>query len=293
MKPGTKLLQQWLTEAHFQRLRRIRNPALHEFVAEFVELCAPDSVFVSTGSEEDRRYIRQAALRNRQEARLAIAGHTIHFDSQADQARDKRETQFLLRVGENLGPEINSLEKAGLEEMRLLLRNSMTGRQMFVLFYCLGPVGSPFSIPCVQITDSAYVAHSEDLLYRPGYEEFVPLGEQAQLFKVVHSQGRLEQGGLGLQVSADIAKRRVYIDLENEVIYSVNTQYGGNSIGPKKLAMRLAIRRASREGWLTEHMLIVGVRGPNGRVSYLTGAFPSLCGKNLHRHRAGRNHPGR
>ncbi|MBC7187236.1 MAG: phosphoenolpyruvate carboxykinase, partial [Calditrichaeota bacterium] len=242
MTPTIKLLQQRLSEDHFQRLERIRNPALHEFVAEFVELCAPDSVFVSTGSEEDRNYIRQAALLNREEARLAIAGHTIHFDSPADQARDKRGTQFLLRPGENLGPEINSLEReAGLEEIRPLLRNSMAGRQMFVLFYCLGPIGSPFSIPCVQLTDSAYVAHSEDLLYRPGYEEFVRLGERAQFFKVMHSQGRLEQGGLGLMVSADIAKRRVYIDLENEVIYSVNTQYGGNSIGLKKLAMRLAI----------------------------------------------------
>jgi phosphoenolpyruvate carboxykinase (GTP) len=80
-------------------------------------------------------------------------------------------------------------------------------------------------------------------------------------------------------VSKNIEKRRVYIDLEDEVIYSANTQYGGNTIGLKKLAMRLAINRASREGWLTEHMLVMGVNGPKGRTSYFTGAFPSMCGK--------------
>ncbi|MBA7696374.1 hypothetical protein ES703_105021 [subsurface metagenome] len=85
--------------------------------------------------------------------------------------------------------------------------------------------------------------------------------------------------GLGLGVSKNIDRRRVYIDLEDEVIYSTNTQYGGNTIGLKKLAMRLAINRASKEGWLTEHMLIMGVHGPKGRVSYLLGAFPSMCGK--------------
>jgi phosphoenolpyruvate carboxykinase (GTP) len=87
------------------------------------------------------------------------------------------------------------------------------------------------------------------------------------------------EAGLGLRVSKHIEKRRVYIDLEDEIIYSVNTQYGGNSIGLKKLAMRLAIKRASKEGWLTEHMLIMGIYGPGGRKSYFTGAFPSMCGK--------------
>jgi len=77
----------------------------------------------------------------------------------------------------------------------------------------------------------------------------------------------------------NLDKRRIFIDLEEDVVYSTNTQYGGNTIGLKKLAMRLAINRGSKEGWLTEHMLIMGVRGPKGRVTYFTGAFPSLSGK--------------
>ncbi|MFB6216685.1 MAG: phosphoenolpyruvate carboxykinase domain-containing protein, partial [Candidatus Aenigmatarchaeota archaeon] len=80
-------------------------------------------------------------------------------------------------------------------------------------------------------------------------------------------------------VPKDLDKRRVYTDLETNTVFSTNTQYGGNVLGPKKLAMRLAIRRGSREGWLTEHMFIMGVHGPEGRVSYYTGAFPSGCGK--------------
>ncbi len=280
MRESGEALDARLDPQQRAKLERIKNPFLHQFLASVVDLCAPAKIFVSTGSEADRQYVRQMAQTRREEAPLAIPGHTIHFDSARDQARDKRGTQFLLPPGLDLGPEINSVDRAqGLQEIRSLLRGSMAGREMFVLFYCLGPLGSAFSIPCVQITDSAYVAHSEDLLYRAGYEEFVRLGPEVPFFKVVHAQGRLEESGLGLLVSADIDKRRVFIDLEEELIYSVNTQYGGNSIGLKKLAMRLAIRRGSREGWLTEHMLIVGVHGPGGRITYFTGAFPSLCGK--------------
>jgi phosphoenolpyruvate carboxykinase (GTP) len=150
---------------------------------------------------------------------------------------------------------------------------------MFVKFYCLGPKKSRFSITCVQITDSAYVGHAEDLLYRQGYDEFVRQGPSVKFFKFVHSQGETQEVGLGLHVSKNIDKRRVYIDLEDEIIFSVNTQYGGNTIGLKKLAMRLAINRASKEGWLTEHMFIGGIYGPSGRISYLMGAYPSMCGK--------------
>jgi phosphoenolpyruvate carboxykinase (GTP) len=87
------------------------------------------------------------------------------------------------------------------------------------------------------------------------------------------------EAGLGLLVSKDIEKRRVYIDLEGDIIFSTNTQYGGNTLGLKKLAMRLAIKRGSKEGWLTEHMLLMGVHGPAGRTTYFSGAFPSMCGK--------------
>jgi phosphoenolpyruvate carboxykinase (GTP) len=119
------------------------------------------------------------------------------------------------------------------------------------------------------------VAHNEFLLYRPGYKEFIRQGCEARFFKFVHSQGEVD----ARKVSKNIDKRRIYIDPEDDIVYSVNTQYGGNSIGLKKLAMRLSINRCVKEGWLTEHMLIMGIHGPKNRVTYFTGAFPSLCGK--------------
>jgi phosphoenolpyruvate carboxykinase (GTP) len=116
------------------------------------------------------------------------------------------------------------------------------------------------------------------LLYRQGYEEFIRRASQGtpnKFYKFVHSQGEVDER----KVSKNLDKRRVYIDLYDDMVYSTNTQYGGNSIGLKKLAMRLAIFQASQEGWLTEHMLILGIRGPENRITYFTGAYPSMCGK--------------
>ena len=265
-----------LGEKNYQKLIEIDNPGLHQFIAKYVELCNPDKVFVCTDSPADIQYVRQEAIRAGEEMELAIAGHTVHFDGYYDQARDKNNTKFLLPPGVDLGANLNAMDRGeGLKEIHSILKDIMRGHQLFVRFFCLGPLKSQFSIPAVQLTDSGYVAHSEDLLYRQGYEEFVRLGGATQFFKFVHSAGELDER----MTSKNIDKRRVYIDLEDETVYSVNTQYGGNTIGLKKLAMRPAINRASKEGWLNEHMFIMAVHGPSGRKTYFTGAFPSLCGK--------------
>lgn len=274
------LLKSRLSEKGFKALMKIDNPPLHQFIAEYIDLLNPASVVVCTDSLKDIQYTREAALNQKGEAPLAVKGHTVHFDGFYDQARDKARTKFLVPKGVNLGPEINAMDREeGLKEIRSILENIMEGHELFVKFFSLGPMNSVFTIPCVQLTDSSYVAHSEDLLYRQGYQEFVRLGKAAHFFKFVHSQGEVVEAGLGLKVSKNIEKRRVYIDLEDEIIYSTNTQYGGNTIGLKKLAMRLAINRASKKDWLTEHMLVMGVKSPQNRVSYFTGAFPSMCGK--------------
>ena len=265
-----------LDEESYRKLMRIDNPELHQFIAKYIELCNPDKVFVCTDSPEDIRYVREEATRAGEEEKLALDGHTVHFDGYYDQARDKENSKFLLPEGVDLGSDINAMDRVeGLNEIHDILKEIMRGHLLFVRFFCLGPLKSEFSIPAVQLTDSAYVAHSEDLLYRPGYEELVRLGAAARFLKFVHSAGELDER----KTSKNIDKRRVYIDLEDETVYSANTQYGGNTIGLKKLAMRPAINRASKEGWLTEHMFIMGVRGPKDRITYFTGAFPSLCGK--------------
>jgi phosphoenolpyruvate carboxykinase (GTP) len=274
------ILKSKLDDGQYKKLMKIDNSEVHGFIAKFVKICNPSKVFISTDAPEDLQYIRDAAVRDKGEAKLAHPNHTVHFDGFYDQARDKPRTKFLLPEDVNLGREINATARdEGLKEIYSIMENIMEGREMFIKFFCLGPLNSVFTITCVQITDSAYVAHSEDLLYRQGFSEFVRQGPSAKFFKFVHSQGETQNAGLGLQVSKNIEKRRVYIDLEDEIIYSANTQYGGNTIGLKKLAMRLAINRASKEGWLTEHMFIGGINGPEGRVSYFMGAYPSMCGK--------------
>ncbi|MFC1739215.1 phosphoenolpyruvate carboxykinase (GTP) [Planctomycetota bacterium] len=270
-----KLLKEKLTKQNHAKLTSLANPKMHKFVADAIELANPSSVFICTDSPVDAEYIRRLAIENGEEKPLNIKGHTCHFDGYHDQARDKAKTKYLLDAGSDLGESLNSVEKtAGIEEVRGFLKDSMAGREMLICFYCLGPTDSVFSIPAVQITDSPYVAHSENILYRKGYEYFRQIGSSENFFRFLHSEGELENA-----VSKNIDKRRVYIDLEEGIVYSVNTQYGGNTIGLKKLSLRLAINRASKEGWLAEHMFVMGAHGPNGRVTYFSGAFPSACGK--------------
>lgn len=109
---------------------------------------------------------------------------------------------------------------------------------------CLGPVNSDCSVYAVQITDSAYVAHSEDILYRPAYKIFKD-NHDLEFFKYVHSAGVLDQ----FHTSKNIDKRRAYVDFFENTVFNANTQYAGNTVGLKKLSLRLAIRKADKEGW--------------------------------------------
>jgi len=271
-----KTLRSKLDAANFAKLAAVENDKLHAFVARAVELCGPDSVFVASDDPADAAYIRELALKNGEEKPLATGGHTIHYDGYYDQARDKARTKYLLPEGTDLGERINSMDKPeGLAEITGFFKGAMKGRQALVRFFCLGVPDSVFAIPVVQVTDSAYVAHSEDLLYRSGYEEFRRRGDAPDFFRILHSAGELGEN----MASVEVEKRRVYIDLEEELVYSVNTQYAGNTVGLKKLSLRLALRKAAREGWLAEHMFLMGACGPGSRVTYFLGAFPSACGK--------------
>ena len=271
----TEILKAKFDKKSYKKLMQIDNQKLHQFIEKYIELCNPDEAFVCSDSLEDIQRIREDAINSGEEKKLALNGHTAHFDGYYDQARDKKHTKLLFPQSANLDPNLNVIDrKEGLDEIHTLLKNIMQGHKLYVCFFCLGPVDSEFSIPCVQLTDSSYVAHSESLLYRGGYEKFKKLGASEHFFRFLHSEGELQKG-----TSLNIDKRRIYIDTKEDVTYSVNTQYGGNTIGLKKLAMRLAINKASREGWLTEHMFVMGVHGPNNRITYFTGAFPSGCGK--------------
>ncbi len=276
MSNAKELLKKKLTAENYSRLMAVDNVKIHEFVAHAIELTGPETVFVCTDSEQDVKYVRKMAVESGEERPLETPGHTYHFDGPNDQGRDREITKYLVPKTETLSKALNQIEREeGLAEIRGLLKDCMKGRTMILRFLSLGPTGSVFGIPCVQATDSWYVAHSEDLLYRSAYRQFCKIGKDENVFCFLHSAGELDEN----MVSVDVENKRVYMDYTKDTIYSVNTQYGGNTMGLKKLALRLAIRKADREGWLAEHMFISGVHGPGGRKTYLAGAFPSACGK--------------
>jgi phosphoenolpyruvate carboxykinase (GTP) len=258
-----------------KKLDDLGDERVNEFVASAIELCSPESIFVCTDSAEDLAKVRSMSVEAGEEHKLAVEGHTYHFDGPGDQGRDKANTKYLVPEGMALGRALNSVEREeGLGEVKGYLKGAMAGKTMIVRCLCLAPTGSEFAIPALQVTDSWYVAHSESLLYREGYEELKGRGGTGPLFRFLHTAGAMAGG-----VSTDVDKRRIYIDIAEDVVYSVNTQYAGNTVGLKKLALRLAIRKAAKEGWLAEHMFVMGSKGPGGRVTYLLGAFPSACGK--------------
>jgi len=270
-----KLVESKCTRDNYAKLTALDNPDIFSFLGEYVKLCRPKSIFIRTDSSVDADYIRHMAIKCKEERTIRKKGHTVHFDGMYDQARDKKRTQYLVSEGSGLGKNINTIaRKEGLSEIKNILKGSMEGKEMIVCFFGLGPLYSEFFIPCVQITDSFYVAHSEGILYRSAYDtfcKFKPKGDS--IFRFVHSTGELENG-----VSKNVDKRRVYIDLEKNTVFSTNTQYAGNTVGLKKPALRLAINKASHEGWLSEHMFIMGVRSKK-RITYFCGAYPSGCGK--------------
>jgi phosphoenolpyruvate carboxykinase (GTP) len=277
LNPYLEVLRPKLSQLDYQKLDAILNPNVHEFVAKASDLCHPEKIFICSDSAEDIGHVRrQAVATGEEKAILTIQGHTVHFDGEHDQGRDRQATKYLVPRGITLSRALNQIDRQeGLAEVRGFLKDSMVGRTMIVRFVSLGPADSVFTILGLQCTDSWYVAHSENLLYRSGYEQFIKAGPRSDFLRVLHSAGKLDED----MVSVEHEKKRVYIDNMDNTIYSVNTQYAGNSVGFKKLAFRLAIRKANYEGWLAEHMLLMGVHGPSGRKTYFAGAFPSACGK--------------
>src|SRR3990170_3672811 len=277
MNSYLEALRPKLSELDYEKLCAIANPIVHEFIAKASDLCNPERIFICSDSAEDIAYVRRQAIATGEEkAILTLHRHTVHVDGVYDQGRDRQATKYLVPKGVSLSKALNQIDRQeGLAEVKGLLRDSMECRTMIARFLSLGPSNSIFTIHGLQCTDSWYVAHSEDLLYRPGYELFRQSGSDREFLRVLHSAGKLNEN----MTSIEHEKKRIYVDHMDNTIYSINTQYAGNSVGFKKLAFRLAIRKANIEGWLAEHMMLMGVNGHGGRKTYFAGAFPSACGK--------------
>ncbi|MDP2749870.1 MAG: phosphoenolpyruvate carboxykinase (GTP) [Nanoarchaeota archaeon] len=266
-----------LDKQNLKKLEALKNPHVLQIVEKYIKICKPKKAIVFSDSKEDIAGIRKLSVEKGEEIALNTKGHTIHFDGISDLARATKDTKILLPKGKKLSRGINSMDREeGLKEVLGLMDGIMKGKDMLICFFCLGPINSEFSIPALQITDSTYVAHSESILYRSGYGEFKRLKGKNKFFHFVHSAGELDENNM----TKNLSKRRIYMDLEDNRVFTINNQYAGNSVGLKKLALRLAINKANKEDWLSEHMFVMGVR-PEGkkRVTYFTGAFPSACGK--------------
>jgi phosphoenolpyruvate carboxykinase (GTP) len=276
----TDLLKSKMSDASFAKLTALENEKVMDFVGQFAEHCNPSSLYVCDDSKEDEQYLRDQALALGEEFTLARDKQTIHWDSASDQARDKVNTRYLV-YKENLErmKSLNSIEfNQGMEEIMGIAKGIMTGKSAVVKFYCEGPAFSKFTMPCVQITDSWYVAHSESILYRAAYAHFMAMKNEVkdEFFRFIHSAGELD----ARNTSINLKDRRIYMDTQNNIVYSMNCQYAGNTIGLKKHSMRLAINKGGQEGWLCEHMFTMGcINEEKGRSTYFAGAFPSACGK--------------
>jgi phosphoenolpyruvate carboxykinase (GTP) len=271
-------LVQFLDQRSREVLNSLRNSHVEKQLDEFARLCKPSRIIVLGDSKQELLYIRELAKEKHEESNLKIKGHTVHFDGSHDLARDLGSTRVLTTPEVKLSKRINSIDRdSGLAEIFGLLDGAMAGKEMLVKFYCLGPTNSRFSICAMQVSDSSYVIHSEDLLYRQGFKQFKKLNGSNQFFSFLHSAGELDERN----TTKNYEKRRIYVDVLDGKVYSVNNQYAGNSVGLKKLALRLAIYKANHEDWLAEHMLISGVRplDDKKRVTYFVGAYPSMCGK--------------
>ena len=266
-----------ISDADKAKLEALENPKVLQIIEETATAAKPARVVVYDDSAEDTAKIRQMAIDNNEEKPLAMEGHTIHYDGYADQGRDKANTATLLPAGQKLSRGLNVKEReSALEEIWGIMDGIMAGKDMIVRFYTLGPQNSRFSLSVMQITDSYYVVHSEDILYRPGYEQFKRLKDKDDFFCFRHSAGELDENN----VTKNVDKRRIYINPENNCVISVNNQYAGNSLACKKLALRLAINKANKEDWLAEHMFISAFYPlDKSRKTYFMGAYPSGCGK--------------
>lgn len=274
------LLKEKMSEESFQKLAALKNDKVMDFVGTFAEHCDPKSIYVCDDSEKDTQYVREQALAKGEEHTLANSKQTIHWDGYGDQARDKKNTRFMV-YKENMDKmaSLNSVEyEEGLSEIMGIAKGIMKGKDAVVLFYSEGPTQSPFTIPCVQFTDSWYVAHSENILYRTAYSHFLNMkdDEKDDFFRFIHSAGELDENGC----TVNLQNRRIYMDTQNNIVYSMNDQYAGNSVGLKKHSMRLAINKSGQEGWLCEHMFVMAaVDKKKDRKTYFCGAYPSACGK--------------
>ena len=249
------------------------NMTLKKWVEECAALTQPDDIVWCDGSEAERKRLEEKAFATGELIQLdqeKLPGGVYHRTAVDDVARTEHLTFICTTRREDAGPTNNWMSpEEGYERARAIFRGSMRGRTMYVIPFSMGPIGSPFSKIGVELTDSIYVVLNMRIMTRMGKAVLDALGTDGEFTKALH--GKAER---------DISKRLILQFPEDNTIWSVGSGYGGNVLlGKKCLSLRIASYIGRQEGWLAEHMLIVGIQDPQGNMTYIAGAFPSACGK--------------
>jgi len=248
------------------------NKKVIDFINQTKELCQPDNIVWIDGSEEQLEALRKQAVEEKILIKLnqeKLPGCYLHRTTVNDVARVEGRTFICSKNKEDSSPINNWMETGeAMSLMNDLFKGVMKGRTMYVIPYSMGAVGSKFSKIGIELTDSVYVVLNMAIMTRVGKAVVDALGD-GDFIKGLHSYAELSE-----------EKRYIMHFPEENTIMSINSNYGGNVLlGKKCFALRIASYLGKNEGWMAEHMLILGIKKPNGEKKYIAAAFPSACGK--------------
>ncbi|MBM3704935.1 MAG: phosphoenolpyruvate carboxykinase (GTP) [Actinobacteria bacterium] len=246
---------------------------LLKWVLDMSKMCNPDRIIWIDGSEKQRKQLENEAVRTGELIRLnqkLLPGCVYHRTALNDVARTEHLTFICTGNRDDAGPNNNWMPPAeAYGKAGAIFKNSMAGRTMYVIPFSMGPVNSKFSKIGVELTDSIYVVLNMHIMTKTGDSVLDFLGQRGEFTKCLHSKA-----------DRDINKRLILHFPADNTIWSVGSGYGGNVLlGKKCLSLRIASYLGRFEGWLAEHMLIIGIEDRKGNITYITGAFPSACGK--------------